>query len=117
VFIEPRWTAPWTTVSVAFFVLVFVAPFILLLARKPKMLPSYLASVAGVVLVGFWLERFNVVVPSIWEGGVPLGWIELLVTLGFLGLFALCYAIYASTVPLVPLSESLAVGKPRTGPY
>ena len=58
------------------------------------------------------------VVPSIWHAGsVPLGLTELSITLGFLGLFGLCYAVYASTFPLVPIRESLIVGKARTGPY
>jgi hypothetical protein len=117
-FIEPRSEAPWLAVSLAFFACVFVLPFLLLLWQKLKMVPTYLGSVAGLILVGFWLERFSLVVPSIWrDGGVPLGWIELLVTLGFLGIFGLCYALYASTFPLLPLRESLIVGTPRKGPY
>lgn len=82
------------------------------------MVPPYLATVAGLILVGFWLERFDLVMPAIWSGpGVPLGWIEILVTLGFLGLFGLSYSLYASTFPLIPLREGLIVGSPRTGPY
>jgi hypothetical protein len=117
-FIEQRSQAPWLAVSVVFFACVFILPFLLLLWQKVKMVPTYLASVAGLILVGFWLERFSMVVPSIWsEGGVALGWIELLVTLGYLGVFGLCYAVYASTFPLLPLRESLIVGTPRKGPY
>jgi hypothetical protein len=118
VFLLPRMDPPWQWTSIAFFTGVFVLPFLLLLWQKVKMAPGYLASVAGLILAGFWLERFNAVVPSIWGGGsVPLGWIELLVTLGFVGVFGLCYALYATTFPLIPLHESIAVGKPRTGPY
>jgi len=117
-FIEARWQAPWTAWSVALFACVFLAPFLLLLWQKVKMVPGYLGTVAGIILVGFWLERFSMVVPSIWhEGGVPLGWIELLVTLGFLGAFGFSYGLYASTFPLVPLRDSLIVGSPRKGPY
>jgi hypothetical protein len=118
IFIEVRSRAPWTGLSLFFFFCVFVIPFVLLLWQKVKMMPRYLASVAGLILVGFWLERFAMVVPSIWnEGGVPLGWIEFLVTLGFLGLFGLGYALYASTFPMIPLRDSIIVGSPRTGPY
>ncbi len=118
IFVEPRTLAPWTPLTVAFFVCVFVLPFVLLLGQRVKMVPPYLGAVAGLILVGFWLERFDLVVPSIWEGGgVPLGWIELLVTLGFLGVFGLCYALYASTFPLIPLRNSIIVGKSRKGPY
>lgn len=117
-FIEARWQDPWTAWSVAFFVCVFLAPFVLLLWQKVKLMPAYLGSVGGLILVGFWLERFNMVVPSIWrESGVPFGWVEVLVTLGFVGLFGLCYALYTSTFPLVPLRDSLIIGRPRKGPY
>ena len=117
-FIETRQAAPWSALSIVFFACIFLAPFLLLLWQKVKMVPSYLASVAGIILLGFWVERFTAVVPAIWtEGGVPLGWIELLVTIGYLGMFGICYALYASTFPLVPLRDSLIVGSPRTGPY
>ncbi len=116
-FLEVRSVPPWEAVSITFFALVFVIPFLLLLWQKVKMIPGYLASVATVIIAGLWLERFNGVVPSIWTDGVPLGWIELLVTVGFLGAFGLCYALYASTFPMVPLRESLIVGSPRKGPY
>lgn len=118
VFILERYEAPWAAWSIAFFALVFVLPFLLLLWQRLKMVPGYLASVSGIILLGFWLERFNMVVPSIWhDGGVPLGWIEVATTAGFLGLFGLCYAAYASTFPLIPLHDSMIVGRPRKGPY
>jgi len=117
-FIEPRSLPPWQALSIAFFACVFVLPFLLLLWQKVKMMPPYLASVAGLILLGLWIERLVAVVPSIWTaGGVPLGVIELLVTLGFLGLFGICYGLYASTFPLLPLHESIIIGTPRKGPY
>jgi hypothetical protein len=117
-FIEPRSQAPWLPWTIAFFACVFVLPFLLLLWQKVKMIPGYLASVAGVILLGMWLDRFTAVVPTIWtESGVPFGVVELLVTLGFLGVFGLCYALYASTFPMVPLRDSIIVGSARKGPY
>lgn len=118
IFIETRIDAPWAMLSIAFFALVFILPFLLLLWQKVKMVPPYLASVAGLILLGLWLERYSAVVPSIWtEGNMPLGWIELLVTAGFVGIFGFCYALYASTFPMVPLNDSIIVGTPRKGPY
>jgi hypothetical protein len=117
-YLEPRLAAPWAPYTAAFFACVFVLPFLLLLWQKVKLMPAYLGGVAGLILVGVWLERFNEVAASLWTGdGVPLGLIELAVTLGFLGLFGLCYAAYASTFPMVPLHDSIIVGQPRKGPY
>lgn len=98
-------------------VLIFGLPFLFLLGRSPKMRSGWLAFVAGLILVGFWLERYNLVVPSVWEGTeFPLGWPEALISVGFLGLFGLSYALFASTFPKLPVRETLAVGTPRRGP-
>lgn len=117
IFIEKRWADPWTPVSVAFFVCVFVIPFIALLGKKPKMTPPFFAAVAGVILLGFYLERFESVVASVWtRPTIPFGLLEILVTLGFAGLFGLAYLAYITTVPAVPRNETIALGEPRKGP-
>ncbi len=98
-------------------VLIFGLPFVLLLGRKPKMNPAWLAFVSCLILVGFWIERYNLVVPAVWRGeGIPLGWPELTITLGFAGLFALCYAAWSTTFPKVPIRETIAVGTAGKGP-
>lgn len=96
---------------------VFVLPFSLLLWRRPKMNSKHLAMVAVVLFVGFFLERFNAVVPSTWHGaGIPLGWMEATISIGFLGLFGLSYSLYASMIPKIPIREGLIVGQPSRGP-
>lgn len=95
-------------------VLIFGLPFALLLWRKPKKNPAWLAFVAVFVLVGFWLERHLLVQPSVLEG-FTLGWPEVSVSLGFLGLFGLCYSLFSSTFPKIPIRETL-VGSPSRGP-
>lgn len=98
-------------------VLIFALPFLFLLGRKPKMRSRWLSFVALLVLAGFWLERFTLVAPSVHRGdGVPLGWPELLISVGFLGLFGLSYGLYASTFPKVPVRETIAVGTAGKGP-
>ncbi len=98
-------------------VLIFALPFVFLLGRKPKMRSRWLAFVALIILTGFWVERFNLVVPSVWEGsGVPLGWQEILISVGFIGLFGLCYAMFASTFPKVPIRDTIAAGSAGQGP-
>ncbi|MFQ5679986.1 MAG: hypothetical protein ACE5HP_11080 [Gemmatimonadota bacterium] len=98
-------------------VLIFGLPFLFLLGRKPKMRSGWLAFVAVLILTGFWIERYNLVVPSVWQGaGVPLGWPEALISLGFLGLFGLSYSLFASTFPKIPVRDTIAVGSPQRGP-
>ena len=37
-----------------------------------------------------WIERYVLVTPSLSPRAIPFGWIECLITAGFLGGFALC---------------------------
>jgi Ni/Fe-hydrogenase subunit HybB-like protein len=112
-----RTQGPFSTIYWLQMVLIFALPFVFLLGRKPKMRPRWLAFVAGVILVGFWVERFNLVVPAVWEGaGVPLGWQEVLISVGFAGLFGLCYGLFTSTFAKVPIRETVAVGSAGQGP-
>ncbi len=97
-------------------ILIFGLPFILLLGRAPKMRPRWLAFVALLILLGFWIERYNLVFPSIWVGSPPLGFPEVGIFVGFLGLFGLTYSLFASTFPLLPLRESLMEGEAGKGP-
>ncbi len=116
-FFEQRTAGSYSALYTLQMVLVFGIPFLLLLFRKPKMNPGYLAFVAVISLAGLWLERYLLVIPSTWHGeGLPLGWIEVGVSLGFLGLFALCYALYSSTFPKMPIREVLSAGEASTGP-
>jgi hypothetical protein len=97
--------------------LVFAIPFALLLWRIPKMNSRHLSFVGLIILVGFWLERYMSVVPSTWHGeGIPLGWMEVSITAGFLGLFGLSYSIYASLGPKIPIHEALISGERSRGP-
>lgn len=116
-FFLPRTVAPFHTPFWLQMILIFLLPFLFLLGRKPKMRSRWLAFVALIILAGFWLERYNMVAPSLWDGAtLPLGWPELSISVGFLGLFGLCYALYASTFPKIPLRETLAVGRAGRGP-
>ena len=94
----PTWTVP---------LLVWVIPFTVLMGVKPKKTPAILGTVAFLGLIGMWLERYVLVVPSIVPHHVPFDWIEAAVTLGFLGIFGLCaipgmnLTIAAATAPQV----------------
>ncbi len=60
-----RAEAPWSTLTVLALLLCFVVPFAGLIGRKAKMTPWILRLFATVILVGLWLERYLMVVPSI----------------------------------------------------
>ncbi len=81
---------PWPWLSWTVLALVWGIPFVVLLGRAPKRTPAILGTVATIGMIGFWLERYVLIVPSLSPGRIPLGFIELAVTAGFAGAFYLC---------------------------
>lgn len=80
---------PWNIVGWGALCLVWAVPFIFLMARAPKRNPAVLGTVSFASLIGFWMERYVLVAPSLSPRHIPFGWIEIVVTIGFLGLFGL----------------------------
>jgi len=100
----------------------FVFPFLALLPRAPKRVPGVLAGVAGVLVIGHWLERFLITYPSVCGthgalaasaacnqgASAPLGLPEIGLFLGFGALFFASIAWFLSTFPVLPSPASLA---------
>jgi hypothetical protein len=103
---EPQWLP----VSLAVLAACFLLPFLLLLSRPAKKKPRYLLPIAILVFVGMWLERYLLVVPTLWHGSeVPLGFTEFAVTIAFMAAFVLVYIAFAKRFPLLP-SDARARG-------
>jgi hypothetical protein len=81
---------PWLPLSWGAFVLIWFLPFTFLMSAQAKKTPAILGTIALLGMVGMWLERYVLVVPSLSPHKVPFGIVELLVTVGFAGLFGLC---------------------------
>ena len=60
-------TAPWRPVSYTMLFVSLLVPFCILLSRPVKKNPRTLAAVGLLILLGMWLERFVLVVPSLWH--------------------------------------------------
>lgn len=79
----------------------YLGPFALLVAREMKQNPRTLMGVALLVVAAMWLERYMLVAPvlvrRVGEGVAP----ELLVGLGFLGVFVLTTGLFLSRYPAV----------------
>lgn len=100
---------PWKGWAWAVLFMVFVIPFLTLLSRKIKIKRVPMIVLTLVILVGLWMERFLLVVPSLWEGrsGIPFGVLEVLVSAGFFGLVWLCVTVFLFRVPVLPVSDPL----------
>ncbi len=60
---------PWKPLSYAMLFLVLLVPFAVLISAEVKKKPRAMGFVGGLILVGIWLERYVLVVPSLWGGG------------------------------------------------
>ena len=81
---------PWSTLAWAALVCVWLIPFIVLIGKRGKRTPAILGVVCAVGLIGMWLERYVLVIPSLSPTTIPFGWVETLITAGFFGAFGLC---------------------------
>lgn len=89
-FVVPRVQhLPWGALGWSALILIWALPFCVLMGKRPKRTPAILRTVGVLGLIGMWVERYVLVVPSLSPGRIPFGWIEVLITLGFLGAFGL----------------------------
>lgn len=106
------WKMPWAPLSWAVLVLSVLFPFLIFLSRRAKHVPMLIFAVSLSIALGLWLERYVLVVPSLWsDAWMPLGWIELGVTAAFFGAAGLSYLFFLSTFPVIPF-PSAAVSSP-----
>ena len=102
-----RAEAPWTFLTVLALLLCFVIPFAGLIGRKAKMTPWILRLFATVILLGLWLERYLMVVPSIHDGNPTITLLEPTIGFFFLGLFLWSIRWFLSTFPVVQIWQPM----------
>jgi hypothetical protein len=101
-FVFARLWGDWRPIGSAVFLGMFVIPFVGLLGVAPKKHPVTLGFFTAISLGTLWLERYLLVMPSVTkEAGTVFGLPEVGSTIGFLGLFLLCYGYFGRTFPMV----------------
>ena len=103
-----RAEAPWSKLTVLTLLLCFVVPFAGLIGRKAKMTPWILRLFATVILVGLWLERYLMVVPSISDGNPTITLLDPAIGFLFLALFLGSVRWFLSTFPAVQIWQPMA---------
>ncbi len=102
-----RSEAPWGWLSVLVILMCFVIPFAGLIGRKAKMTPWILRVFATVILLGLWLERYMMVVPSIHDGYPTITLLEPTAGFFFLGLFLWSIRWFLSTFPAIQVWQPM----------
>jgi len=109
-------------------ILMFIIPFFGLMSRTACNSIWFSRIIAVDVLVGTWLEKYFLIVPSIQENnasaglidassGLPgfcLNFYDVSITLGVFGIFLLSYFWFLQRVPAVPISDPLFEKKALT---
>ncbi|MCP4298276.1 MAG: molybdopterin oxidoreductase [Proteobacteria bacterium] len=99
-------------------VILFIIPFFGLLSRAACNSPAFSRIIAIDILIGVWLEKYFLIVPSIQENqaaAMPAGghglpgfhynFYDFSITLGVLGAFFLSYFWLLQRVPIMPVSD------------
>ncbi len=96
-----RLMPPWEGVTLTVVALMFLIPFFGLLSRAAKVYLPTMAVFALSTIVGLWLHRYLEVYPSIYgvAANVPLGFWEIGIAAGFLGLWGFCYLSFMDAFP------------------
>ena len=99
---------PWADLSKVVVMVCFLAPWTMLLSRGMKKLRTGFLSVACMLFIGIWLERFLVMIPSVWMGDeLPLGVGEVLMPLGFGGTMVLIVTWVQARIPSAPVTDKM----------
>jgi molybdopterin-containing oxidoreductase family membrane subunit len=94
----------------------FVIPFSILSIRKLRTIAGCVIA-SFTVLVGMWLERFLIIVPSLAHKHLPYSWgtyqpqpVEIMITVSTFAAMTLLYALFSKFVPIISIWE-LKVGE------
>jgi molybdopterin-containing oxidoreductase family membrane subunit len=105
-FTGPFWPTFWAMVAFN-----FVVPMILLVRLQHHAVGKTVAA-SSFIVVGMWLERFNIIVPTLSNPRLPFPatvywptWIEWGETVGSFGLFILFYVLFVKFFPIISIWE------------
>jgi hypothetical protein len=103
----------WGIVGIVMATLRFGIPFFVLMPQKWKENETILLAVGVGILVGQWLDIYWVVMPALSQESVVLGWTEIGLTLGFIGLYGWWLLSFLARHPVAPSGDPLYASSVR----
>jgi Ni/Fe-hydrogenase subunit HybB-like protein len=108
------WVTQTGSFSPLFWIMVFcnfIVPFPILAIKKLRTITGTVIASTGVV-IGMWLERYLIIVPSLSHKYLPYSWgtyrptwVEITITAGTFAGMVMLYMLFAKTVPIVSIWE------------
>ena len=110
--IERLMQVPWRNLAIGVFLVCFVLPFFILLNKKVKMMPKFMIAICAATIVGIWFEHVLLLAPALSHSveGLPLGFSDILISLGFLGLMLSAISVAFKQFPELVRVEQREVG-------
>lgn len=92
---------PWKPLAFTVFGICFIIPFVILLNKKVKTQPVFMIILCSVVIIGIWFEHLLLIGPALSHHAtrLPLGVLDFLISLGFVGLMAIAVFNYIRAFP------------------
>lgn len=100
-YLHLRMSAPWVRFAVSIAFMTFLAPFLGLMGKAPKLYTPTMAFFALSSMLGIWMHRYLEIYPNahLEATSLPFGIWEVGTTVGFLGLFAFAYLSFMDAFP------------------
>lgn len=108
------WVTQTGSFSPLFWIMVFcnfIVPFPILAIKKLRTITGTVIASTGVV-IGMWLERYLIIVPSLSHKYLPYSWgtyrptwVEITITAGTFAGMVMLYMLFAKTVPIISIWE------------
>ncbi len=107
IYFVTRMQGPYKTFFYLNLILNFVAPLLILMSRDAKRNRLTLTIVAIMIIFGHWLDFYQMIVPQPMGTHWHLGWFEIGIALGFVGLIISFVSRTLETAPIVPENNPL----------
>jgi len=102
VYFKPRAQGPYRAIFFLNLIINFLAPFLIFMRRSTKRNYTIVTFVSILIVLGHWLDFYQMVFPSLFPDHVPMNLFDIGVMLGFVGLIMFIAGRALAKYPLIP---------------
>lgn len=102
-----RMQGPYSVIWFAVFIICFIMPILILMSRPSKRNYFTVTFMAMVIIFGHWLDYYQMIMPGTLGEHWHMGWFEIGIMAGFIGLMMFTVSRTLSKAPLIPTNHPL----------